>query len=131
MRLNRLLMMSAVFAIVIGAFSDVSAQSTNLIIKGPRDAQDQYSGAVYGPIDASDTLWRIATRYRQNPDLSIYQVMVGIYELNPEAFERENLNLLVDGAILRLPSERYVARIDVDQARERAENDDRVLTRIS
>lgn len=121
----------AMFAIFFAMVSETSAQSTNLQIKGPRDAQSQYSGATYGPIDASDTLWRISSRYRQNQALSVYQVMVGIYELNPEAFEQENLNLLVDGAVLRLPSERYIARIDPAQALARAQQDDQTLARGS
>ena len=69
-----------------GIVSDpVSAQTTPL--RGPKNATDQFSGAVYGPIDSQDTLWRIANRYRQNQNLTIYQVMVAIYELNPDAFE--------------------------------------------
>ena len=130
MRLSRWLMMCAVLAIVFGVTLDTSAQSGNLQIKGPRDASDQYSGAVYGPIDASDTLWRISSRYRQTPSVTVYQVMVAIYDLNPDAFEQENLNLLVDGATLRLPSERFVARFDPEQARLRAERDDQVLASL-
>ncbi|MDM7860329.1 FimV/HubP family polar landmark protein [Alteromonas sp. ASW11-36] len=131
MRLSRWLMMSVTFAIVFAVVSETSAQSTSIQIKGPRDAQGQYSGAVYGPIDASDTLWRIASRYRQNSDLTVYQVMVAIYELNPDAFEQQNLNLLVDGATLRLPSERYIARIDAEQARLKAESDEQALASLS
>ncbi len=130
MRLSRWLMMSVTFAIVFAVVSETSAQSTSIQIKGPRDAQGQYSGAVYGPIDASDTLWRIASRYRQNSDLTVYQVMVAIYELNPDAFEQRNLNLLVDGETLRLPSERYIARIDAEQARLKAESDNQALASI-
>ena len=60
-----------------GIVSDpVSAQTTPL--RGPKNATDQFSGAVYGPIDSQDTLWRIANRYRQNQNLTIYQVMVAI-----------------------------------------------------
>ena len=120
-------MMCAVFAIFFALVSETSAQSSSLQIKGPRDAQGQFSGATYGPIDAADTLWGISSRYRQNQALSVYQVMVAIYELNPEAFERQNLNLLVDGAVLRLPSERYVSRIDAQQAQLRAQQDDQAL----
>ncbi|MFC3094932.1 FimV/HubP family polar landmark protein [Alteromonas sediminis] len=102
-----------------GAFAQESVP-----IKGPKSATDQFSGAVYGPITSSDTLWRIAERYRQNNTLSIYQVMVAIYELNPDAFEKQNLNLMVDGAMLQLPSERFIARIDAEKAKKRAEQDD-------
>ena len=45
--------------------------------------------------------------------------------LNPDAFENGNLNLLVNGATLKLPSERYIARISKEQAQLRAEQDER------
>ncbi|MEC7823468.1 MAG: FimV/HubP family polar landmark protein [Pseudomonadota bacterium] len=112
-----------------GIVSDpVSAQTTPL--RGPKNATDQFSGAVYGPIDSQDTLWRIANRYRQNQNLTIYQVMVAIYELNPDAFEQQNLNLMVDGATLNLPSDRYIARIDPTKARLKAEADDAAWARM-
>ncbi|GAB3031983.1 FimV/HubP family polar landmark protein [Bowmanella dokdonensis] len=104
-----------------------AAEFQDTQIRGPKNASGEYSGAVYGPIESSDTLWRIAQRYRQNPDLSIYQVMVAIYQLNPAAFENENLNLMVDGAMLKLPSERYIARLDKEYARQKAAQDDAAL----
>ena len=109
---------------IVAQSPSVDAQEQRAQIKGPKDSTDQYSGTVYGPIDSNDTLWRIANRYRQNQNLSVYQVMVAIQELNPDAFENGNLNLLVNGAMLRLPSERYVARIDAELAQRRAEQDD-------
>ncbi|MDG6097052.1 AAA family ATPase [Alteromonas sp. ZYF713] len=115
---------------LISLVSDpVAAQNTPL--RGPKDATNQYSGVVFGPIDSNDTLWRVASRYRQNPNLSIYQVMVAIYELNPDAFEQNNLNLMVDGANLKLPSERYIARIDKEKARQKAEADDAAFARMA
>ncbi|RDV24612.1 AAA family ATPase [Alteromonas aestuariivivens] len=110
--------------------SDVFAQERVTQLKGPKNATSQYSGSVYGPIDSSDTLWRIANRYRQNKSLTVYQVMVAIYELNPDSFEQSNLNLLVDGATLKLPSERYIARIDAQKARMRADQDDAAFARM-
>lgn len=109
----------------------VHAQDAATQLKGPKNATNQYSGTVYGPIDSQDTLWRIASRYRQNPELTVYQVMVAIYELNPDAFEQNNLNLLVDGAMLKLPSERYVARIDAEKAQQRAEADEQAWARMA
>ena len=113
-----------------GPIITVDAQERATFLKGPKDATDQYSGLEYGPIDANDTLWRIAERYRQNNNLSVYQVMTAIYELNPNAFENGNLNLLVDGAVLKLPSERYIARIDKQKAQMRAEQDDRAFAEM-
>ncbi|NDV91914.1 AAA family ATPase [Alteromonas sp. 345S023] len=110
---------------------NVDAQERATQLRGPKSASSQYSGLEYGPIDAQDTLWRIAERYRQNNNLTVYQVMTAIYELNPTAFEQENLNLLVDGATLKLPSERYIARIDAEKARLRAEQDERLFAEMA
>jgi pilus assembly protein FimV len=110
---------------------NVDAQERATQLRGPKSASSQYSGLEYGPIDAQDTLWRIAERYRQNKNLSVYQVMTAIYELNPTAFEQQNLNLLVDGATLKLPSERYIARIDREKARLRAEQDERLFAEMA
>ena len=96
-------------------------------LKGPKNASDQFSGTTYGPIESSDTLWQISQRYRQNSALSIYQVMQAIYELNPDAFEQQNINLLKDGSILKLPSERYIARVSTQQAIQKAEQDSQNL----
>lgn len=105
----------------------VMAQSSQ--IQGPRDNAQVFSGVVYGPIDQTDTLWRIASRYKQDTRFSVYQVMLAIYELNPQAFENGNFNTMVNGATLRLPSDRYIARADVQQARAKAEEDDRLFGR--
>uniref|UniRef100_UPI002484AC47 FimV/HubP family polar landmark protein n=1 Tax=Alteromonas lipotrueiana TaxID=2803815 RepID=UPI002484AC47 len=102
---------------------DTNAQERQTQLRGPKNATSQFSGAVYGPIDEQDTLWRIAKQYRQDDSLSMYQVMQAIYELNPNAFEQQNRNLLVEGATLRLPSRRYISRINTDQARGNAETD--------
>jgi pilus assembly protein FimV len=116
-----LLITSLSFATVLPAFT---ADFQQVEIKGPKNGTEQYSGTIYGPIDSSDTLWRIANRYRQNKNLTIYQVMLAIYQLNPTAFEENNLNLLKDGSTLRLPSERYIARINKQEALEKTQQDE-------
>ena len=78
---------------------------------------------TYGPVVSSDTLWQIAQNYRPNNSLSIYQVMQAIYELNPTAFEQQNINLLKDGSILTMPQESYIAGINIKQAKDRSERD--------
>ncbi|MBD3584154.1 AAA family ATPase [Salinimonas sp. HHU 13199] len=124
--------MGLVVLLLLSTFpaANVDAQQRQTQLRGPKDATDQFSGATYGPIDEQDTLWRIASRYRQNEQLSVYQVMQAIYELNPNAFEQNNFNLLVDGATLRLPSERYIARIDTSRAKQRADKDDKTFAQL-
>ena len=48
------------------------------------------------------TLWRLASRV-QPEDLTIEQVMMALYDTNPQAFEFDNINALERGAQLRVP----------------------------
>ncbi len=58
-------------------------------------------GSAYGPVQRGDTLWDIADRAR--PDgVTINQMMVAIYQTNPDAFGG-NINLLRAGSSLQLP----------------------------
>lgn len=53
-------------------------------------------------IGRGDTLWAVAERYR--PDgVTINQMMIALYEANPEAFSG-NINRLRAGSILRIPT---------------------------
>jgi pilus assembly protein FimV len=61
----------------------------------PRDAD----GRV---VDEGDTLWRIASANTQGA--SVAQMMLAIQRANPDAFIRENINLLRKGAVLRIPT---------------------------
>ena len=115
-----------VAVLYLSATSNAVAQGTQ--IQGPRDAADVYSGVVYGPIDRSDTLWAISSQYRKNQEFTVYQVMLAIYELNPRGFVNRNFNTMVNGTTLQLPTDRYIARIDPQRARVKAEQDDRAFT---
>jgi pilus assembly protein FimV len=101
----------------------ISRASLPVSRPAPQNVTRLASEAMYGPIVSSDTLWQISQLARQNRSHSIYQVMQAIYELNPDAFEQQNLNLLKDGSMLKLPSESYVANVNVQQARQKAESD--------
>ena len=82
---------------------------------------------TYGPIVSSDTLWQISQNHRPNRSLSIYQVMQAIYELNPEAFDQQNINMLKDGSILRMPSQSYISGVNRQQAQQKSELDSQNL----
>jgi len=49
---------------------------------------------------------------------TIEQMMVALLQHNPDAFIQGNVNLLRDGAVLRLPSPEEVQRIPPDEARD-------------
>lgn len=51
---------------------------------------------------AGDTLWSIAGAHRDQ--VSAAQMMLAIQRANPEAFARDNINLLRSGAVLRIPT---------------------------
>ena len=51
--------------------------------------------------------------------------------MNPDAFEQGNINLVKDGAILKLPSERYALGIDKALAVERFQTDEKILKTAS
>jgi len=57
----------------------------------------------YGPVASGDTLWEIAVDWSQGTGLGVNQVMIAIQRENPEAFIKDNINLLKRGAILRMP----------------------------
>lgn len=56
----------------------------------------------YGPVEAAETLWSIATRIRP-ADVTVNQMMAALYEANPGAFDG-NMNVLLRGATLTIPS---------------------------
>ncbi|MDX1515567.1 MAG: FimV/HubP family polar landmark protein [Woeseiaceae bacterium] len=58
-----------------------------------------------------ETLWGIATAMRPDSRLTMNQTMLAIYEANPQAFGG-NINMLREGARLRLPSADEIYRID-------------------
>jgi pilus assembly protein FimV len=60
-------------------------------------------GDEYGPVQSGDTLWRIAKDWSAGSGLSLNKVMLAIQRENPQAFSRNNINLLQRGAILRMP----------------------------
>ncbi|ETX11591.1 Tfp pilus assembly protein FimV-like protein [Marinomonas ushuaiensis DSM 15871] len=56
-----------------------------------------------------NTLWSIAGQNRPTNQLTIYQTMMAIQALNKEAFYSDNINLLKEGAVLRLPTQDQIA----------------------
>lgn len=63
-----------------------------------------------------DTLYAIA-RQMHPEDVSVEQMLVGLYQNNPDAFDDENLHRLRTGKILRLPDQEALRKISQQQAR--------------
>ncbi|MDM5074448.1 MULTISPECIES: FimV/HubP family polar landmark protein [Aeromonas] len=77
----------------------------------------------YGPIRPTDTLWSLASKYRPSNKVSVYQTMVAIYEKNPRSFADGNINHILVGSRIQLPSAAEASVITDAQARQRFNSD--------
>ena len=66
--------------------------------------------------NSSSTLIRIARQIRPDESVSLQQTMIAIQSLNPNAFADDNINRLLTGQILRLPTEQEIRSIDAAEA---------------
>jgi len=66
--------------------------------------------------DASSTLIGIARQIRPDESVSLQQTMIAIQTLNPDAFADGNINRLLTGQILRLPTEQEIRSVDAAEA---------------
>ena len=61
-------------------------------------AQIEYSTNEY------NSLWSIAIEVKKdNPDFSLYQIMIAIQDLNPDSFKQGNINFLKKDQLLKTP----------------------------
>ena len=74
------------------------------------------SGATYGPVRKSETLWSIASRLRPDTSVSTQHMMLAILEASPGAFAIRNVNALRAGATLRIPSRDEIGPDDLHAA---------------
>ncbi|MDQ6984450.1 MAG: FimV/HubP family polar landmark protein [Ghiorsea sp.] len=59
--------------------------------------------ASYGPVQSGDNLSEIAYRLRKDKRFSNHQVMLALFHANPQAFERNDINRLKQGAFIQVP----------------------------
>ena len=102
----------------------VMAAEAGITIKGPKSS-DVFRYEQYGPITAQDTLWNIALKVRPEKSLTIYQVMQSLYMRNPQAFVGNNLNHLVTGTYLKIPSIDEMRSVDKQAAQKKSSTDDK------
>jgi pilus assembly protein FimV len=78
-----------------------SGQTT--IVRASSRPQRTASDGEYGPVAANETLWEIADDLRPQ-GISIHQMMMALYNANPQAFLNNNINLLKKGQVLTVPA---------------------------
>lgn len=86
-----------------------SAQPAPSALDRSRDGMTSMTGR-------NDTLWSIASRSLPSRQVSVYQNMLAIQRLNPEAFISGNINLLKAGYALQLPNEAQALSLSGDEA---------------
>ena len=62
-------------------------------------------------VQKNDTAWKIAEKLRQGKSVSVEQMMMALLRRNPEAFIRDNINLVKRGYILRIPEQQDLQAI--------------------
>ena len=66
---------------------------------------DLRPGGTYGPVQNGEALWNIAEDIKAGTSMGIAQVMMAIFKQNPNAFMKNNINLIRVGQTLQIPSE--------------------------
>jgi pilus assembly protein FimV len=72
----------------------------------------------YGPVHLKETLWSIAVKFSKEQGVSVDQMLMAIYEANPEAFNKNNAFGLNPGATLQIPDKAAATRLSLEQAKE-------------
>ncbi|HAS3606693.1 TPA: aspartate-semialdehyde dehydrogenase [Vibrio cholerae] len=118
-----------VAVMVVTQTSFVSAESIRLV--GPdgqvqptpqysenivRNSANNEPGRFFGPTSANQTLWSIASQLRPSSSVTVQQTLLAIYQLNPQAFENQNIHTLIPGSTLRVPSLAQISRNSTQDA---------------
>ncbi|WP_221073961.1 FimV/HubP family polar landmark protein [Agarivorans aestuarii] len=100
-----LVALSAVLS--FSTLSTAIAQETGTFyveLVGPDEVVGEPEQQTYGPVRSNDTLWAIASLNRPSRSISVYQMMFAILNKNPQAFNNGNINSIINGSYLTLPT---------------------------
>ncbi|MEE1672945.1 FimV/HubP family polar landmark protein [Agarivorans aestuarii] len=100
-----LVALSAVLS--FSTLSTAIAQETGTFyveLVGPDEVIGEPEQQTYGPVRSNDTLWAIASLNRPSRSISVYQMMFAILNKNPQAFNSGNINSIINGSYLTLPT---------------------------
>ncbi|MBK1728250.1 FimV/HubP family polar landmark protein [Halorhodospira halophila] len=104
------------------ADEDAPTQGQPLVREGEpfeeitRDGERERRSTAYGPVEEGDTLWRIASEHRPDDSVTVAQTMLAIQRLNPRAFAGDNVNDLLSGWWLKLPSREQIEELTAGEA---------------
>jgi len=83
-------------------------------LAAPQQTTEKRDGTVR--VKKNDTLWGIAKENRPDRSVTVRQTMLAIQQHNPDAFIRNNINLLKSGKVLRIPEVEEIRRVSSTQA---------------
>ncbi|MDP2903895.1 MAG: FimV/HubP family polar landmark protein [Methylovulum sp.] len=108
---------------VMSAPSDDYGSERNYVPEQPATRKSRTtvgSGGVsaggYGPTTRNDTLWKIAQQVSKDSDVSVEQMLIALYEENPHAFYKANVNALLAGKTLKVPERDVILKLSRKQA---------------
>ena len=84
-----------------------------------RKGSGRTSGATSGTykVRSGQTLWKIAREVRDRDSQSVEQMMMALYKNNPKAFSKNNMNSLLAGRVLDIPSDEQVQSLSNAEAK--------------
>ncbi|MEM7357597.1 MAG: FimV/HubP family polar landmark protein [Pseudomonadota bacterium] len=92
-------------------------------IMGPYDwAQAGNIPEKFGAVLDGQSLWRVARRINKAMGVSVDQMMIALYESNPQAFASESIDSLQAGSYLTIPDHQFAIRFTERQAQARVKS---------
>jgi len=88
-----------------------------VVVRKENDFSSLAVAGEYGPTQRNDSIWKIAERINKNPEVSVEQVMMALYKANPKAFYKKNVNALMAGKTLKIPSNTDVNHLSKAEAK--------------
>lgn len=74
-------------------------------------ANKPFNGKEYGPVAKNEALWNVAERANIHQGVTRAQMMMAIYQANPKAFYKNNINALKAGVILKIPEREALLKL--------------------
>lgn len=96
--------------------SPESINEAGSILAESEAEQTNLSGQDVIETNDGSTLIRIARQIRPDETVSLQQTMIAIQSLNPEAFADGNINRLLIGKVLRVPTKDEISAFDAESA---------------
>ncbi|MCW8876653.1 MAG: hypothetical protein OQK04_02585 [Kangiellaceae bacterium] len=90
--------------------AEPAAPQTSYTPRQTEEPRPAFTGSTYGPVNANDTLWSIASSTRPQ-GATIHQTLVAIYRANPNAFANGNINNLMRGEVLQIPDANVISQV--------------------